>query len=74
MRITPAILSDMKCYPPMYKSELQRASGASVDDFKKFLRDPVHRAALAALGNKPTCHKLNPKGVQYVVENYNIDL
>ena len=58
----------------MYKSELQRASGASVDDFKKFLRDPVHRAELAALGNKPTCHKLNPKGVQYVVENYNIDL
>lgn len=58
----------------MYKSELQRASGASVDDFKKFLRDPVHRAELSALGNKPTAHKLNPKGVAYVVEAYNIDL
>lgn len=62
------------CYPPMYKSELQRASGASVDDFKKFLRDPLHRKELERLGNKPTAHKLNPKGVEYVVENYGIDL
>ena len=60
-------------FQPMYKYELQLASGASQDDFKKFLRDPLHRQELIRLGNKPTAHKLNPKGVAYVVEAYGID-
>lgn len=58
----------------MYKYELQQASGASVDDFKKFLQDPVHRKALEAMGVKKTAHKLPPKAVAYIVENYGIDL
>ena len=57
----------------MYKYELQLASGASEKDFQKFIQDPVHRQKLLELGNKPTAHKLNPKGVEYVVDNYGID-
>ena len=58
----------------MYKNELIRAAGASEKDFRKWLNIPQHKKALAALGVKPTAHKLPPKAVQYIVEHYGINL
>ena len=55
----------------MYKSEIVRSvPGLSIDDFRKWMKIPKHKQALLELGVKPTTHKIPPKAVQYIFENY----
>lgn len=55
----------------MYKSEIvQSVPGLSMSDFRKWMKIPKHKQALLELGVKSTTHKIPPKAVQYIFENY----
>ena len=56
----------------MYKSELARLAGVSPNTFRRYLNS--RRDILAAMGVAPRAQTLNPKAVQYVSEDYNIDI
>jgi hypothetical protein len=56
----------------MYKSELARLAGVSSRTFARYLA--AHREELAKLGVTPYTRKLRGKAVQFIVEDYCIDL
>ena len=56
----------------MYKSELARLAGVSANTFRRYLNS--RRSVLAEMGVSPRAKTLNPKAVQFVVDDYCIDL
>ena len=54
------------------KSELARLAGVSPRTFERYLK--TRRHVLDAMGVSPFAQKLPPKAVQYVCEDYCIDL
>ena len=56
----------------MYKSELARLAGVSANTFRRYLN--TRRDILAAMGVAPRAKTLTPKAVEYVVEDYCIDV
>ena len=56
----------------MYKSELARLAGVSSRTFARYLA--AHREELAKLGVTPYTRKLRGSAVQFIVEDYCIDL
>ena len=56
----------------MYKSELARLADVSPRTFRRYLA--TRRSVLTAMGVSPKAQKLPPKAVQYISEDYCIDL
>ena len=56
----------------LYKSELARLAGVSPRTFRRYLA--TRRSVLTAMGVSPKAQKLPPKAVQYISEDYCIDL
>ena len=56
----------------MYKSELARLAGVSANTFRRYLN--TRRDVLAAMGVAPRAKTLTPRAVEYVVEDYCIDV
>ena len=56
----------------MYKSELARLAGVSANTFRRYLN--TRRDVLAAMGVSPRAKTLTPRAVEYVVEDYCIDV
>ena len=56
----------------MYKSELARLAGVSDSTFYRYLKS--RRNKLLQMGISPMAHKLPPKAVKYICEDYCIDL
>lgn len=56
----------------MYKSELARLAGVSSRTFCRYLAS--RRSVLTAMGVTPRTRKLPPKAVQYISNDYCIDL
>ena len=56
----------------MYKSELARLAGVSANTFRRYLNS--RRGVLAEMGVSPRAKTLNPKAVQFVIDDYCIDV
>lgn len=56
----------------MYKSELARYAGVSSNTFRRYLN--THRTILAEMGVAPRAKTLNPKAVNFVINDYCIDI
>jgi len=56
----------------MYKSELARLAGVSSRTFQRYL--VTRRPILTAMGVSPFTRKLPPQAVQYISEDYCIDI
>lgn len=56
----------------MYKSELARLAGVSPRTFRRYLA--TRRPILSAMGVSPKAQKLPPKAVQYISNDYCIDI
>jgi hypothetical protein len=56
----------------MYKSELAQLAEVSPRTFRRYLA--TRRSILAAMGVSPKTQKLPPKAVEYVSEDYCIDI
>ncbi|SHK29550.1 hypothetical protein SAMN05216463_101167 [Xylanibacter ruminicola] len=56
----------------MYKSELARLAGVSPRTFRRYLA--TRRPILSTMGVSPKTQKLPPKAVQYISNDYCIDI
>ena len=56
----------------MFKSELAKLAGVSSRTFRRYLA--TRRAILTAMGVSPFARKLPPQAVNYISEDYCIDL
>ena len=56
----------------MYKSELARLAGVSPRTFRRYLA--TRQSVLTAMGISPRAQMLPPKAVQYISEDYCIDI
>ena len=56
----------------MYKSELAKLAGVSNRTFRRYLA--TRRPILTAMGISPFARKLPPHAVQYISEDYCIDV
>lgn len=56
----------------MYKSELAKLAGVSNRTFRRYLA--TRRSVLTAMGVSPFARKLPPHAVQYISEDYCIDV
>ena len=65
-------MENYKNMKTMYKSELARLAGVSTNTFRRYLN--TRRAILARMGVSPRAKTLPPKAVEYVVEDYCIDV
>lgn len=59
-------------YKAMYKNELARAAGVSVETFRRWLR--TDKAILAEMSVTPRQHMLPPKAVRYLCDKYDIEI
>ena len=72
LRFTDDYIRGEKNMKAMYKSELARLAGVSSRTFARYLA--THREELAKLGVTPYTRKLRGSAVQFIVEDYCIDL